>query len=185
MTGVVVIGRHPLARLLGTEATDSGVAPAVVATAPAVPSAAPSKAAAAASAALSTLPTHAPRDPFAALATATGKLLAPGALDTSTTTSTTTGPATHTHATAKPTHAKPAPATGGSVSGVGATCGGTVHTVTAGETLWSIAAHAVKSSDAGKVTIAWHRLYNANRPPLGSNPGLVPVGTQLCVPNSL
>lgn len=187
VTGVVIIGRHPLAKMLGTETADGDVTPSVIATAPAIPSAAPSKAAADA-ANLSTLPTHAPRDPFAALATATGKLLAPGAIDTAApTTGATTGTATHTHrqSTATPTHAKPSQPSGGSVSGVGATCTGTVHTVSAGETLWSIAASAVKSTDAGKVTIAWHRLYNANRPPLGSNPGLVPVGAQLCVPHSL
>ena len=67
----------------------------------------------------------------------------------------------------------------------GATCTGTAHTVVAGDTLWTIAAHTVKSADTGRVTVAWHRLYKANQPPLGSNPSFLPIGAKLCVPSSI
>jgi nucleoid-associated protein YgaU len=69
-------------------------------------------------------------------------------------------------------------------TGASDTCAGTTHTVVSGDTLWTIAARAVKSSDSKRVTVAWHRIYRANRPPL-SAPGMLPVGAKLCLPASL
>ena len=170
-TGVAVIARHPIARAIGTEAGDTTMTPSVVATAP--PAAAPAPSAAAAAAA--PVPTHAPRNPFRALVDASGALVAPdlAGVAASVGTTVTTKPA---HAASTPT-AKPAAAAGS------ATCAGTVHTVVAGDTLWSLAAKTVKSNDTGKINVVWHRIYKANTPPLGSNPSLLPVGTKLCLPN--
>jgi nucleoid-associated protein YgaU len=172
VTGVAVIGRHPIARAIGTEADDTAMTPSVVATAP--PAATPSPAARAAMAA--PVPTHAPRNPFRALVDASGAVLAPeiakaAAAEASTTT-------TKVHHTAATPTSKPAAAAGSS------TCAGTVHTVVAGDSLWSLAATMVKSNDTGKINVVWHRIYEANTPPLGSNPSLLPVGTKLCLPPS-
>jgi nucleoid-associated protein YgaU len=60
-----------------------------------------------------------------------------------------------------------------------------VHRVTAGDTLWTIAARAVHGHGAAGVTFAWHRLYDANRAAIGADPALLHVGTSLCVPASL
>ena len=173
VTGVAVIGRHPIARAIGTEVDDATLTPSVVATAP--PSAAPSPAAQAAMAA--PVPTHAPRNPFRALVDASGAIVAPevakaAAAEAASTTTT----KTH-HAAATPT-SMPAAAAGS------ATCAGTVHTVVAGDSLWSLAAKIVKSGDTGKINVVWHRIYEANTPPLGSNPSLLPVGTKLCLPSN-
>lgn len=168
-TGLVLLARHPLAHLLGTE-VDSTPTP-VVATSPAQPHvAAPS----APSLALSApVPTHAPRDPFRALVSAGGKVLA----EKPTTAAPAAAPAA---ATAPATAVTPAaPAT------VSPTCTGTTHRVVAGDTLWTIAARAVRSNDSDRVTLAWHRIYAANRDGLGSNPSLLKVGASLCVPNSI
>lgn len=188
-TGVAVIARHPIARAIGTEADEPTMTPSVVATSPptaAVPSA-PSV-----GAVVDPAPTHAPRDPFHALVAAGQAILAPS--NVSVTVTTPDGktsvvapslPGAVSSAVASPAKS-PAKTTGGSAAAVSSgTCAGTVHTVVAGDTLWSIAAKAVKSTDTGRVTVAWHRLYAANQPPLGANPSLVPVGTKLCVPSSL
>lgn len=170
-TGVAVIARHPLARAIGTEVDGTTTTPSVVATAP--PSTAPSVSAPAAAAA--PVPTHAPRNPFGALVSASGAIVAPdftGAA--SAVAGTTTKPASHS---SSPT-TKPAAAAGS------ATCAGTVHTVVAGDTLWSLAARMVKSNDTGKITAVWHRIYKENTPPLGSDPSLLPVGTKLCLPSN-
>ena len=169
-TGLVLLARHPIAHLLGTE-VDSTPTP-VVATTPlqshvAIP-AAPSLALSA------PVPTHAPRDPFRALVNAGGKVLAskqavaaPGAV----------APAVAVPPATAATPAAPA--------AVSPTCTGTTHRVVAGDTLWTIAARAVRSSDSTRVTLAWHRIYDANRDSLGSNPSLLKVGASLCVPSSI
>jgi len=159
-TGLVLLARHPIARALGTEVTtpSSGIA----ATAP-VAAAAPSGSAPALSLPLGSAPTHAPVDPFRALVTAGGKVLAQTPPATTSRRASTSAPA-----------ARPAPS-----------CAGTTHRVGTGDTLWTIAARAVRSNDTGRVTIAWHRLYDANRGAVGSNPSLLDVGTTLCVPASL
>jgi nucleoid-associated protein YgaU len=173
VTGVAVIGRHPIARAIGTEADDSTMTPSVVATAP--PSAAPSPAAKAAMAAPA--PTHAPRNPFRALVDASGAMVAPEiAKAAAAEAASTTTKAHHSHAAASPSSV-PVAAAGS------ATCAGTVHTVVAGDSLWSLAATMVKSNDTGKINVVWHRIYEANTPPLGSNPSLLPVGTKLCLPS--
>lgn len=169
VTGVVVIARHPIARMLGTEVTDPPVPPAVVASAPPV---AGSAGTAPAAAAVTAVPTHAPRDPFRALVGAGGAVLAPEAASAATTTHVGTVVGHHPKHSTRP------------VAGGSSTCAGTVHAVVAGDTLWTIAARAVKSGNSNTVTIAWHRIYRANRPPL-SNPGMLPVGTKLCLPASL
>jgi nucleoid-associated protein YgaU len=191
-TGVAVIARHPIARVIGTEVDEPTLTPSVVATAPANSGA---HAAPSVGAIVAPAPTHAPRDPFHALVAAGQALLAPSNVSVTVTnpdgttsvvapsvpgavssagTTTAKMPA---HSTAKSPSAAP-------VASVGS-CAGTVHTVVAGDTLWSIAAKAVKSTDTGRVNVAWHRLYAANTPPLGDNPSLVPVGTKLCVPTNI
>ena len=158
-TGVVLIARHPIARAIGTE---SPTRPLVTTEAPARPhpvSHAPSLALSAVA-----VPTHAPRDPFRALMTSAGTVLAP------------------VEAAARPTTTRPAvvPPTAASMS-----CTGTSHRVVAGDTLWTLAARAVRSSDTDRVTLAWHRLYAANRAAVGPNPAVMQVGTTLCLPTSL
>jgi len=171
-TGLVIIARHPIAHLLGTEVDTTQ--PAVVAAAPAavvgssaVTPTVPSLSAGAA------VPTHAPVDPFRPLVSMTGKVLtqAPLAVSKPTSHPVTTG--VKDAATA----AGAAPTTTG--------CAGAVHRVVSGDSLWVLAARATKSSDSGRVTLAWHKLYDANRATLGSNPSLLQVGQELCVPTTL
>ena len=174
-TGLVLLARHPIAHLLGTE-VDSAPTP-VVATAPvqshlavrSVPSLALS----------APVPTHAPRDPFRALVSASGKVLA-------------AKPAVPAAGEAASAVAVPAPVappatavTPAAPAVVSPTCTGTTHRVVAGDTLWTIAARAVRSNDSNRVTLAWHRIYSANRDSLGSNPSLLKVGASLCVPQSI
>jgi len=159
-TSVVLIARHPIARALGTEPT-----PAVASVSAALP-VRPAAGAHLPSLTLPVLaaPTHPPRDPFRALITTGGKVLAPvegGAVKSSTPTPT------------------PTPVlTPGS-------CTGLTHRVVAGDTLWSLAARAVRSSGTARVTLAWHRLYADNRAVVGADPGMLRVGESLCVPQSL
>lgn len=172
-TGIVVIARHPIAQALGTEVSARPLAPAVTTSAPrqlatagalAVPL--PEIAA----------PTHAPRDPFRALVTTAGKLLTPEVMTPATATAVTAAPAAPAAAAAAPAAAAKAP--------VGA-CTGTSHRVVAGDTLWTLAGRAVRSADTNRVTIAWHRLYDANRATVGADPSLLRVGTTLCLPSSI
>jgi len=169
-TGLVIIARHPIAHLLGTEVdnTSSDVtvqAPAAVTGSSAVAPAVPALSAGVA------VPTHAPVDPFHPLVSLSGAQLAPQPLAT---TGTTTHPAgaagSTTVSTAKPTSTA---------------CAGALHRVVPGDSLWTLAARATKSSDSARVTLAWHLLYDANRATLGSDPSLVQVGQQLCIPTKL
>lgn len=171
-TGVVLIARHPIARMLGTEVDTSVDTP--VATAPAHPSA-PSLAAPGVASVVAAVPTHAPRDPFRVLVSAGGKVLAAAPLATA------SKPAPVTAAPAVTTTPTTPPVSPAATS----SCTGTVHHVASGESLWTIAARAVGSNDSARVTIAWHRLYAANRDSVGTDPSLVPVGASLCVPASL
>jgi len=168
VTGVAVIGRHPIARAIGTEADDTALTPSVVATAPP----ATTQAASAPAAAAVPVPTHAPRNPFRALVSASGAIIAPEAAQA------VTGTPSTTHHHSKPVTSKPSTPAAGS-----ATCAGTMHTVVAGDTLWTLAAKIVGTNDTGKITATWHRIYKDNTPPLGSNPSLLPVGTKLCLPS--
>lgn len=179
-TGLVIIARHPIAHLLGTEVDPTPAttiqAPAAVVGSSAVTPAAPTLSAGVA------VPTHAPVDPFRPLVSNTGKLLAPAPLATAAvptkTTSTTTGVKdAATAAGAEPTTIGP--------TITASACAGAVHRVVSGDTLWTLAARAVGSSDTGRVTLAWHRLYAANRATLGTNPSLLQIGAQLCVPTKL
>jgi nucleoid-associated protein YgaU len=170
LTSVAIIARHPLAHMLGTAGDDPVVAPSVVATAPATPGAGVPVTAAAAG--LAAVPTHAPRDPFRSLVQASGKVLAPEPLSVGRS----TAPArTHTAAKGSLTHTARVTATGG-------TCAGTVHTVVAGESLWSIASTQVGSDNTRTVTIAWRRIYADNRAKV-SNPDQLAIGTRLCLPS--
>lgn len=187
-TGVAVIARHPIARAIGTEQDQPTLTPSVVATAPPTAS---TQAAPAVGALVAPAPTHAPRDPFHALVAAGAAILGPTNVSVTVTnpdgTTSVVAPSTPGAAAAPVTSTAtpPAKSTSGPAAASAGTCAGTVHTVVAGDTLWSIAAKAVKSSDTARVNVAWHRIYAANQPPLGSNPSLVPVGTKLCVPSSL
>ena len=163
VTGVVILARHPIAHAIGTEATESPVAAPFVATAP--PAAATTLPAPAAGAAVAAVPTHAPRDPFAALVDASGKVLAPEAA-----TAATVAPRHHTAV-------HPGQVTG-------AACTGAAYRVASGDTLWTITARAIGSTDDKRVTVAWHRVYAANRAAIGSDPALLPVGAKLCLPSS-
>ena len=169
-TGVAVIARHPIARAIGTEADDTTMTPSVVATAGPAPSTAPSTRAGA----VAPVPTHAPRNPFSALVDASGAIVAPEAVAAVT--------ARAAQAAVEP--ASPVAHQPKSVAAAASSCAGTVHTVVAGDTLWSLAARMVKSGDTGRITVVWHRIYKANTPPLGSNPSLLPVGTKLCLPSN-
>lgn len=168
-TGVCVIARHPIARAIGTEVGEPTMTPSVVATAPPAATTATAPALAAAE----PVATHSPRDPFRALLAAGGAIAAPQA-GTAVATTTVTSPSTPQPVT---------PSTPSTVAASGA-CAGTVHTVASGDSLWSIAASAVKSHDTARVNVAWHRIYSANHPPL-ANPSLLPVGTKLCIPTSV
>lgn len=167
VTGVALVARHPVARLIGTEAQPPAAAP-TVASAPPLPEAAavPTPAAAA----VGVVATHAPRDPFRALVGPAGAVLAPTAISTGTM----PAPARAPQGAAAARPAAP-----------GSACAGTVHTVVSGDTLWTIAATSLKSSNSSRITIAWQRIYRANRPPLGADPSALSVGTRLCLPASL
>src|SRR3954452_113612 len=159
-TGVVLIARHPIARALGTE---TPAHPLVTAAAPARPHPVPHASSLALSAVA--VPTHAPRDPFRALMTSAGQVLAP----------------VEAAAAAPPTTRNAAP----TPTPASTSCTGRSHRVAAGDTLWTLAARAVRSSDTARVTVAWHRLYAANRAAVGPDPSVMQVGTTLCVPTSL
>jgi len=172
--GVAVIARHPIARALGTE-VDTPSVPLTVATAPAHP--APVHGPAVAAAPVIAVATHAPRNPFAALITTTGAALAP---QPATASNTPPGPPSFVDQTPAVTSRVPAPSVPSPTS-----CSGQIHRVAAGDTLWSLAARAVRSTDSGRVTIAWHRLYDVNRATVGPNPSLLQVGSAVCVPSGL
>lgn len=176
LTGVVVGFRHPIAKAIGTEVdVDAAVSSSVVA--PAAPQPVSSPTHAAVAAAIAAAPTHAPRDPFRSLVNDNAAL----APETATGAAAATTP-TVTHAdrsaTQQPTGTRHASGAAGASS-----CTGTMHTVVSGDTLWSLAARTVKSADTAKVTVAWHRIYRANQPPL-SDPSLLPIGTKICLPSS-
>jgi nucleoid-associated protein YgaU len=172
LTGVVVGLRHPIARAIGTEVDVNSAAPSVVAP-PAAPQPVSTATQKAVAAAIAAAPTHAPRDPFQSLVGAGAEVVAPEAAAATTVTTT---PSTHVNRSAHE------PTSTGTVGGAaGATCAGTMHTVVSGDTLWSLAARSVKSGNTAKVTVAWHKIYRANTPPL-SDPSLLPVGTKICLP---
>jgi nucleoid-associated protein YgaU len=177
-TGVVIIARHPIAHMLGTEVDPPAVtvqAPAGVVGSAALKPAAPTLAAVA-------VPTHAPVDPFRPLVSTTGKLLAPAPLATAPVAAAAAKAAVA--ATTPPVAAKPATSPTAVTTTAGA-CAGAVHVIVRGDTLWSLAARATRSTDTGRVTLAWHRLYAANRETLGPDPSLLQVGEQICVPTNL
>ena len=174
-TGLVIIARHPIAHLLGTEVdstatTTVAAPPAVVGSVALTPSmpALPSIA----------VPTHAPVDPFRPLISSTGRVLAPAPLVTS-------APTTHTATTTGVKDAATAAGVTPTTTTTTSACAGAVHRVVSGDSLWTLAARAVRSGDSGRVTLAWHQLYAANRATLGSNPSLLQIGEQLCIPTKL
>lgn len=185
VTGIAVIGRHPIARAIGTEADDTTLTPSVVATAPP----APTHAASAPAAVAAPVPTHLPRNPFRALVSASGAVVAPEVAQAATgaakaavqqsAPATTTAPTITLPNTTSPATTSPATVP----AAASATCAGTTHTVVAGDSLWTLAAKIVKSNDTAKINVEWHRIYRANTPPLGPNPSLLPVGTKLCLPS--
>jgi nucleoid-associated protein YgaU len=171
-TGLIIIARHPIAHALGTETDAPAVsvqAPAAVVGSAAVRPGAPALTAGAA------VPTHAPIDPFRPLVAMTGRLLAPVPATVAASV-----PKSHSESTG----VKDA-ATAAGVTPATATCAGAVHRVVSGDSLWSLAARATRSTDTGRVTLAWHQLYAANRDTLGANPSLLRIGEQLCIPTKL
>lgn len=162
-TGIVIAARHPIARMLGTE-VDTPPISTTTATAPVTPPSTSTRAPALSLPA--PVPTHSPRDPFSSLVSSSGALLASAT------------PAVTTHVTAPAAAPVAAPVTATS------TCAGTMHRVAAGESLWTLAARAVRSNDVGTVNIAWHRIYSANRTVV-SNPSIIHVGQNICVPTKL
>ena len=177
VTGVAVIGRHPIARAIGTEVDDTTLTPSVVASAP--PTAAPAAGVPAAIAA--PVPTHAPRNPFHALVQASGGIIAPD-LGQALTSTTTVPRHVAKPAASKPAALKPAVSKPSAPALASATCAGTMHTVVAGDTLWTLAAKIVKSNDTAAINVEWHRIYKNNATAVGSNPSLLPVGAKLCLP---
>ena len=59
------------------------------------------------------------------------------------------------------------------------------HTVTPGESLWSITAHLLPAgSSPARIAQAWPALYRANSEEIGTDPALIRPGTVLSVPDS-
>jgi hypothetical protein len=168
VTGIVVAARHPIAHMLGTEVDTPPIGATSVATAPASTPSAPSRASA-----LSLpvpVPTHSPRNPFASLVSSSGQLLASATQSVE-------------QAVNKAVTSAPAKAPAAAVTAT-STCAGSMHRVAAGESLWTLAARAVHSKDVGTVNVAWRRIYAANRDVL-SNPSIIHVGQNICVPTKL
>lgn len=59
------------------------------------------------------------------------------------------------------------------------------HTVRPGESLWSITADLLHTTDRGAIASAWPTLWAANRVVVGRDPGLIRPGTVLQVPEAL
>lgn len=60
------------------------------------------------------------------------------------------------------------------------------HTVTPGESLWSITAHLLPAgSSPARIAQAWPALYRANSEEIGTDPALIRPGAVLSVPDSL
>lgn len=60
------------------------------------------------------------------------------------------------------------------------------HTVTPGESLWSITAHLLPAgSSPARIAQAWPALYRANSEEIGADPSLIHPGAVLSVPDSL
>ena len=63
---------------------------------------------------------------------------------------------------------------------------GPTHTVTPGESLWSITAHLLPTGSApAQIAQDWPALYRANSEAIGADPSLIRPGTVLSVPDSL
>lgn len=75
-----------------------------------------------------------------------------------------------------------APAGTGASHGTRATSS---HTVRPGESLWSITADLLHTTDRGAIASAWPTLWAANRVVVGRDPGLIRPGTVLQVPEAL
>jgi nucleoid-associated protein YgaU len=100
-------------------------------------------------------------------------------------------PSVHPTPSARPTSARPpastlAPQSPPAPSSVKADERGTVHVVQRGESLWRIAASALgpHASD-GDIARAWPQIYAANKPLIGSDPGLIFAGQRLTIPADL
>ena len=63
---------------------------------------------------------------------------------------------------------------------------GPTHTVTPGESLWSITARLLPAgSGPARIAQAWPALYRANSGVIGADPSLIRPGTVLSIPDSL
>lgn len=56
------------------------------------------------------------------------------------------------------------------------------YVVRSGDSLWTIAARHLQSSDPTKISAEWHRIYNLNKSVIGINPDLIYPGTTLTLP---
>lgn len=56
------------------------------------------------------------------------------------------------------------------------------YVVRSGDSLWTIAARHLQSSDSTKIAAEWHRIYNLNKSAIGTNPDLIYPGTTLTLP---
>ena len=63
--------------------------------------------------------------------------------------------------------------------------GPTSVTVRPGDTLWSITAAALRSTDDVRIAAAWPRLYEANAGTIGPDPSLLRPGQVLTIPEDL
>ena len=63
--------------------------------------------------------------------------------------------------------------------------GPTSVTVRPGDTLWSITAAALRSTDDVRIAAAWPRLYEANAGAIGPDPSLLRPGQVLTIPEDL
>jgi nucleoid-associated protein YgaU len=162
---VAIVAQTPLAKMIGTAPQHA------VVTSAAAPVTAPAQATTPAVAPVSGsghVKTHAPRDPFRPLIASDGSVLAPQVIHAGGRHAVTT---VHHHAGS------------GSASGGSSQCQ-PIHTVVAGESLWTIAEQEV--GDSGRsVDATWRALLAANATTLGANPSLLVVGEKLCLPSPL
>ena len=56
------------------------------------------------------------------------------------------------------------------------------YVVRSGDSLWTIAARHLQSSDPTKIATEWHRIYNLNKSVIGTDPDLIYPGTTLTLP---
>lgn len=117
------------------------------------------------------VPTHAPVDPFRPLVSDAGTVLGQIPLSIGG-----WGTRSGSH------HSKTSAGQGGGGAG-SASCSST-YVVSAGDSLWSIAASTMQTSDSGTVSRGWKAIYDANQSVIGADPSYLTVGERLCLPQN-